>query len=141
VNRFLLDTDTFTLYLHGDVTATLNVVRHLADDVRLAVVSVEEIWDGWQAAIKKAKTPEAIGYAYDRLTAALVELRSWRIASSSAPAVSRYRELKKQKLNVGANDLRIAAIALEWNATVVTRNRRDFSRVPGLLAVDWSEPA
>jgi tRNA(fMet)-specific endonuclease VapC len=42
------------------------------------------------------------------------------------------------KLNVKHNDLRIAAIAKEIGATVVTRNRRDFSRVPGLILENWA---
>jgi tRNA(fMet)-specific endonuclease VapC len=42
------------------------------------------------------------------------------------------------KLNVGRMDLRIGAIALEHGATVVTRNLRDFRRIPNLTAEDWS---
>jgi tRNA(fMet)-specific endonuclease VapC len=42
------------------------------------------------------------------------------------------------KLNVRKMDLCIAAIALEHQAIVVTRNVRDFQRVPNLVVEDWS---
>ncbi len=52
-------------------------------------------------------------------------------------AMARFRWLVGLKLNVGPNDLRIAATALEYDLTVVTRNLRDFERVPGLQVENW----
>jgi len=41
------------------------------------------------------------------------------------------------KLNVRKMDLRIAAIVLECAGVVVTRNVRDFQRVPNLAVENW----
>ena len=46
--------------------------------------------------------------------------------------------LLRQKVRVGTQDMRIASIALANNATLLTRNRRDFEKVPGLLFADWT---
>jgi tRNA(fMet)-specific endonuclease VapC len=41
-------------------------------------------------------------------------------------------------LNVLKNDLRIAAVTLEHGGILVSRNLRDFQRVPGLQVEDWT---
>jgi tRNA(fMet)-specific endonuclease VapC len=53
-------------------------------------------------------------------------------------AIARFETLLGLKLNVGKKDLRIAAIALEAGCAVVTRNERDFRRVPGLAVENWA---
>ena len=46
--------------------------------------------------------------------------------------------LKRMNLNVRKMDLRISAVVLEHGGVLVTRNVRDFQRVPGLPIEDWS---
>ena len=53
-------------------------------------------------------------------------------------AASVYEALLSQKIRIGTQDLRLAAIVLSHNAFLLTRNRQDFSRVPGLQLDDWT---
>ena len=43
-----------------------------------------------------------------------------------------FRELRRQGMLIGANDMWIAATALANDQPVLTRNRDEFQRVPGL---------
>jgi len=52
--------------------------------------------------------------------------------------MQRFEQLRKQKIKIGRTDLRIAATVLEYGATLVTENSRDFKQVPGLNIVSWS---
>ena len=49
-----------------------------------------------------------------------------------------FAELSKLRLHVGAMDLKIAAITLSQNGLLLSRNLKDFSRVPGLRVEDWT---
>ena len=51
-----------------------------------------------------------------------------------------YEELRRQKIRVGTQDLRIAAIVLSVDGLLVTRNQCDFAQVPGLVLQDWTIP-
>lgn len=49
-----------------------------------------------------------------------------------------YRALVRSKQTVGANDLWIAAAAIEHDLPLLTRNAAEFRRVAGLQLVDYS---
>ncbi len=48
--------------------------------------------------------------------------------------------LRQQKIRIGTLDLRIASIVLATDGILVTRNFRDFERVPNLKIENWSTP-
>jgi tRNA(fMet)-specific endonuclease VapC len=48
-----------------------------------------------------------------------------------------FEQLQKKKVRIGTMDLKIASIALSRNLVLLTRNDRDFIKVPDLKIEDW----
>jgi tRNA(fMet)-specific endonuclease VapC len=109
-------------------------------DLAITIILVEEQISGWYTVLRRAKTPVELARAYERLTTLVRSLAAVTVLTFDVKAAARYQELLRLKLNVGRYDLRIAAIVLEQDATLVSRNLRDFERVPGLRVVDWAAP-
>ena len=69
-------------------------------------------------------------------------LAHFSIVQSGREIITRYAELfahlRKTKNLPGPNDLWIAAAALALGAPVLTRNARDFRRVPDLQVIDYT---
>jgi tRNA(fMet)-specific endonuclease VapC len=104
----------------------------------VTVISVEEQFIGWYTSARQAKRPDLITLAYDGLRRSAASLSRFTLLTYSAAAVRRFEQLRKLLPRVGGNDLRIAAVALEHGAIVVTRNAKDFGLVPTLVTVDWA---
>lgn len=135
---YLLDTDILSLFQRGHVKVSQAAASHPRGLVRVAAVSAKELIDGRAAALHQAKTPERLAEAWTNYANTVTFLSRFPIIPLSETAILRFQSLMKMKLGVGGNDLRIASAALEASATVVMRNVRDFSRVPGLSIEDWS---
>ena len=63
-----------------------------------------------------------------------------QIASFDQAAADCFDDLRRQRVRIGTMDLRIAAIAITRDWTLLTRNAADFAKVPGLLFEDWTVP-
>jgi predicted nucleic acid-binding protein len=79
---------------------------------------------------------QALAYAAFQQT--LRYFATWQVLDFSQAAFEQFSALRQQRIRIGSQDLRIAAITLTNAATLVTRNTRDFAQVPGLLIEDWS---
>lgn len=136
MSLYILDTDIMTLYQYGHPRVTQAVLAHRLDELAIAVISVEEELTGWYTKLRQVRKREELASVYQRLSEAVPFLARFQILSFTESAIVRYESLRATHRNVGKNDLRIAAIAQEQDAVIVTRNARDFRRVPGLQIED-----
>ena len=135
----ILDTDAVSMYRLGYPKLVARIVAEPPRAIAVTVITVEEQLTGWQAYLRQAKSDAQRAIAYQNLTDSVRTLSDMHIVTCSEAAIQKYRSLLGLKLNIGGMDLRIAAIALEENATVITRNLRDFGRVPGLACENWAD--
>ena len=136
-----LDTDVLVESLSGDAHFVARVAAIPPKELALPVVVVEEIVRGRLHGIRLAEAqnpPAAIVRAYELLARTVAALRRFAILQYTVPADSLYREWRRARVAVGTHDLRIAAICIAHSATLVTRNRGDFERVPGLQVEFWA---
>lgn len=138
---YLLDTDHLTHLRNGHPAVAARVRATPPDDIAACVISVEEQLDGWYKLLRQKQSRAKLADAYRRLGETVSFFADVRFLPFTEDAIERSEGLLKMRLNVGKNDLRIAAIALVHNATVVTANVRDFARVPGLIVEDWTQSA
>jgi tRNA(fMet)-specific endonuclease VapC len=106
--------------------------------VAITIVTAEEQLRGRLAQVNKAAIGDARSRAYAYLHKAITDLAKLNILAYDAAADTIYQELKRQRLRIGAQDLRIAAITLANHGLLVTRNQGDFEQLPGLALEDWT---
>lgn len=139
MSLYILDTDILTLLQDGDPIVRQHVASHPKQAIAITIISAEEQLTGWHTRIRRANTPSLLAQAYARMTQNVCRLAEVpTILSFTEPAILRFEQLKSLKLNVPGNDLRIAAITLEFGGILISRNLRDFQRVPNLVVEDWS---
>ena len=138
MSLFVLDTDTVSLLQQSHPQVSPRVASRPAGEVAITIITVEEQLRGWFTYLRKAKNPTQTAAAYDRLRISVAFLARTNILPYNMSAIEQFQRLLRAKTGVRADDLRIAAICLEFNATVVTRNVGDFKVIPGLRVEDWS---
>ena len=102
------------------------------------IISFEEQTRGWLALMAQSSSLAHQVEVYRRLHELLNRYTQTTVLDFDEAAAAQFERLQKLRLRVGTMDLKIAAIALTHNATVLTRNLRDFTRVPGLSVEDWT---
>jgi tRNA(fMet)-specific endonuclease VapC len=136
--QYLFDTDHLTLYDHSDVMVWRRFSAHPWLAVGVSSTTVEEYLRGRLAVLARHQKGVPYVTAHARFVASLQLLQQFPIISFDLPCEASYQRLRALRLGVGSQDLRIASAVLVHQLTLVTRNQRDFGRIPGLRTEDWS---
>lgn len=128
---WLLDTNIVIAISKRAPTLLPWLERHAARDVVLSAVVLAEIEYG----IAKSARREHNRRVFDAI------VHGFEVVPFDGDAAHHYGEvraaLEQRGQPIGPNDLMIAAHALALDATLVTDNTREFSRVEGLRLENW----
>lgn len=140
---YILDTDLISLL---ESASTSNEAQRLR--FRLAglkptertttIITFEEQVRGWMSFLAQAQSISQQVAAYRRLKGVLDRYLKITVLEFDEAAADEFERLKQARIRIGTMDLKIASIALANRATVLTRNIRDFGKVPGLRVEDWT---
>jgi tRNA(fMet)-specific endonuclease VapC len=123
---YLLDTNICIALMKGEAEARRQIRNFAVNEIGLPSIVVAELAFGaWKA--------EFVARSLANLEEILKAYKVIPFDEAAAMQYGRIRsELQKAGTPIGPNDYLIAAIALAQNATLITRNVREFERIPGL---------
>ena len=129
---YLLDTNTCIRYLNGQSDSIRQRFAEISPrEMALCSIVKAELYYG----SLKSENPERNLGRLSRFFAGFVSLPFDDSAARTYGAIR--STLERSGRLVGPNDLLIAAIALANDATLVTHNVREFSRIEDLRHEDW----
>jgi tRNA(fMet)-specific endonuclease VapC len=128
---FLLDTNTVIDYFKGKGKVALNLLAVAPSEVALPAIVAYEVWVG----VLGSQNEKRRSIQFEQFLS-VVDVLVFDAAASRRAAELRHA-LEGRGEAIGPLDTLIAGTALAHNATLVTRNEKEFARVPGLKLVNW----
>ncbi len=131
----ILDSNTISYYFRGDPQVVLRLQAQRPQDVAVPAIVEYELRYGLLRL-----SPEMAAPRLAALTTLLLPMQKLPFDSECADHAARIRTTLEAAGNpIGPHDTLIAATALRHGATLITRNEREFSRIPGLQWINWHE--
>lgn len=140
--KYLLDNDHISFLQRQSSAEHANLIvrmaQHSPSDFAFSIISFHEQVIGAHAFINKCKKTIDVIRGYTLLSEILQGFSAAPVLRFDTEAISIFDKFRAQRIPVGSMDLRIASIAISRSLVLLTRNTRDFSRVPGLTTEDWT---
>ena len=123
---YLVDSDWVADYLKGRTPAVTLLADLFAEGLAISIITFAEIYEG----IYYGTDPQHNELIFRRF------LRGVRVLGINRPIARRFAlirgRLRAEGQIIPQPDILIAATALQYDLTLLTRNLRDFGRIPDL---------
>ena len=140
--KYLLDTDHLSIIQRQTgqdyINLSARMTQYSLSDFAISTVTFHEQLLGSHTYITRARNADEMVKVYEMMTRLIRDFKVLPLISFDADAAKVLAQLQPQKIKLGKMDSRIAAIALSRGLILLTRNRRDFSKVTGLVIEDWT---
>lgn len=129
--KYVLDTNTVIYFFKNMGNVAMNLFQLRPEQIAIPAVVLYEL----QVGILKSNNPNK---RIQQLNTLLKQIKVLPFSQQTAFYAAQIRQsLEKKGTPIGNYDVLIAASALETQATLVTHNTREFSRIENLQLTDW----
>jgi tRNA(fMet)-specific endonuclease VapC len=128
---WVLDTNTLIYFFRGEGNVAKEILARSPSAIGIPSIVLYEL----EVGIAKSTSPRKRRGQLEELTAAVQTLPFGAMEARAAASIR--SSLEKQGTPIGPHDVLIAGTAKACNATLVTRNTREFKRVDGLGVENW----
>jgi tRNA(fMet)-specific endonuclease VapC len=140
--RFLLDTDHINVLQKQSGNEYITLLARIAGvpraDLVFCVVSFHEQVLGCNTYIARAKASIDIVRGYQMFDRLLSAFAAAVVLPFDNRASAVFDSLAASSLRIATMGLLTASIALSHRLILLTRNSRDFRKIPGLVIEDWT---
>ena len=128
---YALDTNTLIFFFKGAGDVARNLLAVPPSEIAIPSLVIHELEVGIAKSVQPAKRRTQLETLIASITILDFDLSAARAAAEI------HVKLEKAGVKIGPMDTLIAGTALAHDATLVTHNQGEFTRVAGLKLVDW----
>jgi tRNA(fMet)-specific endonuclease VapC len=130
--KFLLDTNICIAWLKGkDLKLREKIIEQSPESLVTCSIVKAELVFGAQKSQNRVKAEHVLASFF-------AQMESYTFDDESAGHYARIRAfLESNGTPIGNNDLMIASIAVQQQLTLITRNQKEFGKIPALHIESW----
>ena len=128
---YVLDTNTLIYYFKGQGKVAENIANVSPQEIGISTIVLFELQIGIAKSTSPAKRTQQLQQLLSRVNLFPFD-RNAALAAATIRA-----QLEQKGTPIGSMDVLIAGTAVALQATLITHNIKEFSRVSGLAIADW----